>query len=111
LSDPHDKHPKTIRITKHMAELSFSQRVVVAPDTLINIVGNEAVLLNLANEQYYGLDESGASFWQALTTSATIQAAYEKLLDAYEVEPERLRLDLINLLGKLTEQGLIEIND
>jgi hypothetical protein len=61
-----------------MAELSFTQRVVVTPDTLINFVGNEAVLLNLSNEQYYGLDETGASIWQALTTNEMIQAAYEK---------------------------------
>jgi len=92
-----------------MAELSFAQRAVVTPDTLINIVGNEAVLLNLGNEQYYGLDETGTSIWQALTTNETIQAAYEKLLDEYEVSAEVLLKDLRALLEKLVEQGLLEL--
>ena len=92
-----------------MAELSFSQRVVVTPDTLINVVGNEAVLLNLGNEQYYGLDETGTSIWQALTTNTTIQAAYEKLLDEYEVSAEVLQQDLRELLEKLLAQGLVEL--
>jgi hypothetical protein len=94
-----------------MAELSFSQRVVVTPDTLINIVGNEAVLLNLKNEQYYGLDETGTSIWQAVTTNETIQAAYEKLLDEYEVSADILQKDLRELLEKLLAQGLVELQD
>lgn len=92
-----------------MAELSFSQRVVVTPDTLINVVGNEAVLLNLGNEQYFGLDESGTGIWQALTTNETIQAAYEKLLDEYEVSAEVLQKDLCELLEKLLAHGLVEL--
>ena len=92
-----------------MTELSFSQRVVVTPDTLINVVGNEAVLLNLGNEQYYGLDETGTSIWQALTTNKTIQAAYEKLLDEYEVSAEVLRKDMRDLLEKLLAHGLVEL--
>ena len=92
-----------------MAEPSFTQRVVVTPDTLINIVGNEAVLLNLANEQYYGLDEIGTSIWHALTTNETIQAAYEKLLNEYEVSAEVLQKDVRELLEKLLAHGLVEL--
>jgi hypothetical protein len=95
--------------SKHNQELSFTQRVVVTPDTLINIVGNEAVLLNLGNEQYYGLDETGASIWQALTTNETIQAAYEKLLDEYQVSAEILQKDLRKLLEELLAHGLVEL--
>jgi len=95
--------------SKHNQELSFTQRVVVTSDTLINIVGNEAVLLNLGNEEYYGLDETGASIWQALTTNETIQAAYEKLLEEYEVSAEILQKDLRKLLEELLAHGLVEL--
>lgn len=94
-----------------MVEIAFSKQVVVAPDTLINIVGEEAVLLNLKNEQYYGLDPMGTSMWQALTSHASIQAAYEKLLDEYEVSPDVLRNDLKGLLEKLLAQGLVVLQD
>ena len=93
----------------HMAKLPFTQRVVVTPDTLINTVGNEAVLLNLGNEHYYGLDETGTSIWQALTTNETIQAAYEKLLNEYEVSAEVLQKDMRELLEKLLAHGLVEL--
>lgn len=93
-----------------MNDLSFNKRVVATPDTLINQIGEEAVLLNLGSETYYGLDEVGASMWRALTTHATIQQAYEALLDEYDVDAEVLRQDLANLITKLAANSLIEIN-
>jgi Coenzyme PQQ synthesis protein D (PqqD) len=45
-----------------------------------------------------------------LTTSPSVEAAYETLLEEYEVEPETLRQDLDDLLGKLAEQGLVEVH-
>ena len=95
--------------SKQNQELSFSHRVVVMPDTLINTVGSEAILLNLGNEQYYGLDETGTNLWQALITNETIQAAYEKLLNEYEVSAEILQKDLRELLEKLLAHGLVEL--
>lgn len=92
-----------------MTTISFDQRVSVTSDTLINQVGEEAVLLNLNSEKYFGLDDIGTSMWQALTTSDTIQQAYESLLGEYDVEAGTLRQDLIELLEKLTSNGLIEI--
>ena len=92
-----------------MATISFDQQITVTPDTLINQVGAESVLLNLGSEKYFGLDEIGTSMWQALTASGTIQQAYESLLKEYDVEGDVLRQDLSALLEKLTANGLIEI--
>ncbi|MBP6824690.1 MAG: PqqD family protein [Acidobacteria bacterium] len=90
-------------------EISFANRVVVAPDTLINVVGEEAVLLNLKNEQYYGLDVMGTEMWQVLTASGSISEAYEKLLGEYDVSAEVLQKDLNDLLVKLLSNGLVEL--
>src|SRR5436190_22595129 len=60
-----------------MATISFNQRITATPDTLVNQVSGESVLLNLGSEMYFGLDEVGTSMWQALTSSGTIQQAYE----------------------------------
>ena len=46
--------------------------------------------------------------WTALTDAESIQAAYDSLLEEYEVSPEQLRKDLEEFLDKLSEQGLIE---
>jgi hypothetical protein len=92
-----------------MATISFNQQITVTPDTLINQVGEESVLLNLGNEMYFGLDEVGTSMWQALTNSSTIQQAYESLLKEYNVEEGQLRQDLSDLIEKLAANGLVEI--
>lgn len=92
-----------------MNAVSFDKRVTITPDTLINQVGEESVLLNLGSEKYYGLDEIGTSMWQALTTSETIQQAYDFLLGEYDVDEETLRHDMSDLIEKLSANGLIEV--
>jgi len=94
-----------------MRQISFQQKVSVAPDTLINKIGDEAVLLNLKNECYYGLDSVGASMWTALTAGGTIEDAFNSLMAEYEVDGETLRRDLTGLVEKLIDQELIEISD
>ena len=88
---------------------SSNSRVSVPLDTLINVLGGESVLLSLKSQQYFGLDEVGTRMWNVLTNSPSIEAAYETLLEEYEVEPETLRQDLYDLLERLAEQGLVEV--
>jgi hypothetical protein len=88
--------------------VSFLQRTTIAPDVLFRLVGDEGVLLNLRTERYLGLDPVGARMWTVLNDAPSIQAAYDSLLQEYDVEPDRLHKDLDELLGRLVEQGLIE---
>jgi hypothetical protein len=90
--------------------LSFNTRVSTPADVLIRDLDGEAVLLNLNSEAYFGLDEVGARMWHHLTTATTIQAAYEQLLAEYEVEPDRLRQDLLDLIEKLVTHGLVDLS-
>lgn len=89
--------------------ISFAAKIVVPPDTLINVIGEEAVLLNLKNEQYFGLDPMGTRMWNVLTTSDSVQAAFDALLSEYEVTADVLRRDLTDLLEKLLAHGLVEL--
>ncbi|MGE3949101.1 MAG: PqqD family protein [Blastocatellales bacterium] len=90
-------------------EIDFNSRVVQSPDTLINIIEGESVLLNLDNESYYGLDAVGTRMWELLTTSETIQAAYDRMIEEYEVEEEMLKSDLYSMVEELIENGLVEL--
>lgn len=89
--------------------ISFAAKIVVPPDTLINVIGEEAVLLNLKNEQYFGLDPMGTRMWNVLTTSDSVQTAFDALLSEYEVTADVLRRDLTDLLEKLLAHGLVEL--
>jgi hypothetical protein len=89
--------------------IAFTDRVKVPDDVLISGLQNESVILNLDSERYFGLDEVGTRMMSVLTTADSIQAAYETLLEEYDVEDEVLRQDLISIIEQLVEQGLAEI--
>jgi hypothetical protein len=88
---------------------SFDQKLIVTQDTLINVLEGESVLLNLKSENYFGLDPVGTRMWTLLTTSDSIQSAYEALLDEYDVGADKLRLDMQGLIEELMANGLMEV--
>ena len=87
--------------------ISFSDRVTVPDDVLISNLQDESVILNLDSERYYGLDNVGTRFLSVLTTSDTIESAYERLRNEYDVDPQLLRNDLLALIENLVDQGLL----
>ncbi len=87
--------------------ISFSDRVTVPDDVLISQLQEESVILNLDSERYYGLDDVGTRFLSVLTTSDSIETAYEQLRDEYDVDPQVLRSDLLALIENLINQGLL----
>jgi Coenzyme PQQ synthesis protein D (PqqD) len=91
--------------------LSFNQRVRLPDDVLVSDLEGESVILNLNSQRYYGLDKVGTRFLTLLSTSESIEQAFEKLLVEYDVEADALRVDLADLLTQLNECGLVEICD
>lgn len=96
-------------LTRMNIPIPFSARVTHPAHVLVQELDGEAVLLNLKSETYFGLDDVGTRMWQVLTTSPSIQIAYEALLDEYDAVPEKLQQDLGELLDQLVEQGLLEV--
>jgi hypothetical protein len=45
--------------------------------------------------------------WQLVTAAPSVEAAYNQLIEEFDVEPETLRSNLCDLLGHLVENGLI----
>ena len=68
------------------------------------------MLLNLDNERYYGLDDVGTRMLSVLTSSDSVQSAWLQLVDEYDVDREVLREDLVTLVERLLEQGLVEVS-
>lgn len=65
------------------------------------------MILNLDSERYYGLDDVSTRFLSVLTTSDSIETAYERLRNEYDVDPQVLRNDLLALVNNLLDQGLL----
>ena len=87
--------------------ISFSDRVTVPDDVLISQLQEESVILNLDSERYFGLDDVGTRFLSILTTSDSIETAYERLRNEYDVDPQVLRTDLLALVENLIDQGVL----
>lgn len=89
--------------------VAFTDRVTVPARVLVRFLDKESVLLNLETERYFGLDETGTRMWQAVTGAPTIDEGYRQLLQEFDVAPELLRLNLTDLLSRLMDHGLLEL--
>lgn len=90
---------------------SFAQRVLIPDSVMFRELEGESVILDLDSESYFGLDQIGTRMWQVVTEADSIQAAFDVLLEEYEVEAHTLRADLSELLDTLVARGLIEVSD
>lgn len=89
--------------------VSFVDRAAAPAHVLVRFLEQESVLLNLETERYFGLDETGTRMWQVVTTSPSIDGAYQELLAEFDVEPELLRVNFVELLSRLLDNGLLEV--
>ena len=89
--------------------VSLTDRLDVPQHVLIRFLDKESVLLNVETERYFGLDETGTRMWQLVTAAPSVEFAYRQLLDEYDVQAEPLRRDLIELLSRLVENGLLQV--
>jgi hypothetical protein len=89
--------------------VSFADRAKVPAHVLVRFLEGESVLLNLETERYFGLDGTGTRMWQAVTAAPSIDGAYHELLDEFDVAPELLKSNLTELLGRLLDNGLLEV--
>lgn len=90
--------------------ISFSDRVTVPDEVLISNLQDESVILNLNSERYFGLDNVGTRMFSVLSESNSIEAAYERLLAEYDVDPQLLRINLTALIENLLQQGLVTLD-
>ncbi len=72
-------------------------------------LGDEAVLLDLETETYFGLNQVGSRFWKLLTTAPTIGDALAVIQEEYDVAPHELERDMSALIEDLVERGLLRI--
>jgi DeoR/GlpR family transcriptional regulator of sugar metabolism len=71
-------------------------------------VADEAVLLNLSDQHYYGLDEVGARIWTLLLEHGDIEVVIQQMLREYEVNEATLRRDLMALIQEMEQRGILQ---
>lgn len=72
-------------------------------------LGEEAAILNLRNDTYYGLDAVGARIWDLIAAPRQVSQLRDALLSEFEVSAERCEQDLQTFITELHGAGLIEV--
>ena len=65
-------------------------------------------MLDLANGNYYSLEESGALIWQHLVEGQSCAEIERVVLKTYQADPQQVHNDLQELLQDLLAHGLIK---
>jgi len=72
-------------------------------------LSGEAVVLHFPSGLYFGLNSVGARIWALLGEPVRVDDLCARLLEEYEVDPDRCRRDLLAILHELIDARLIEV--
>ena len=87
--------------------MRLSDKVKIPEQVLARQVGDETVMLDLANGTYFGLDPVGARIWQLLAEGKSLAEVCAAMTVEYAVSPEDIERDVTTLVGELANRGLI----
>ena len=90
--------------------LTLDSAIQIPAHVSFSTVKGNVFLLNTRTNNYFALDQVGARFWELISGEDSLQEAYRSLLLEFEVEPDRLETDLLELLADLHNYELIEIS-
>lgn len=83
----------------------------MAADQVSCELDGEVAILNLNGGAYHGLDPVGAAVWNLIASPTSVHAIVDAMVAQFDVDQERCERDLLVLLAKLDERGLIQIGD
>ena len=92
-----------------MVYMELDIKVVLNDNVFYQKIDDEMVLLDMCSDNYFGLDSIGSDIWESIQDSDTLQEVFETLLDKYDVEPERLKSDLLDFVKQLEDKQLIKV--
>ncbi|MFK5976276.1 MAG: PqqD family protein [Sulfurovum sp.] len=89
--------------------MNLNLKIKIAKRVFAECVDDEMVILDTITQNYFGLDSMGSVMWQTIEQKRVLKDILAKLLDEYEVEPDRLQTDLFIFIERLVESQLLEI--
>jgi hypothetical protein len=90
-----------------MESSSLSFRV--AETQLSCKLSGEAVILNLSDGNYYGLNEVGTRIWELLQENRSLGQIEIALIDEYDVAQDECRRETEELVRQFLAKGLLRI--
>lgn len=87
--------------------MNLSDKLEISANVVAREVGGETMLLDLVSGTYFGLDAVGSRVWQALEDGGSLTEACDRVAQDYDVNRDHLESDVLALVGRLLEQGLV----
>jgi hypothetical protein len=81
--------------------------IALGGDQISRDLDDETVILNLTSGTYYGLDPIGAQIWRWLGRPRPLRELRDRLIEDYDVAPDRCERDLLLLVQRLLDEGLV----
>ncbi|MGH2400061.1 MAG: PqqD family protein [bacterium] len=91
--------------------LSLSCRLRIPGEILFHDLQGEAVILNLETGVYFTLDAVGSRVWQLIQEHAVPHRIVACLVDEYDVSEAACAKDVLGLVARMRENGLVEVVD
>ncbi|MGB5084110.1 MAG: PqqD family protein [Methylocystis silviterrae] len=83
--------------------------IIIPPESLYQPLGDEAVVLSVATEHYYGLNETAKRIWELLVEFGDLETVVTRMREEFEVDDGTLRNDVARLIDELREAQLVRI--
>jgi hypothetical protein len=75
------------------------------------VVGDEVIVVNFDNSQFYSLDAVGTFIWERCDGRHTIADIAQQIVIEYEVSLEQAAQDCQEFIEDLQKQGLLDIGE
>lgn len=85
----------------------LNRQLLPSPDTVESAVGDETVILHLANATYYGLDAVGTRIWALIKDGMALPTICTQLAEEYGVEQTTVEEDARRFVSDLEAQGIL----
>lgn len=87
---------------------SSPNTVQIGDSVLYQTLKDEVVLLNMSDQRYYGLNDTGSRMWELLLELRNVSAVEDRLFAEFDTDRGSIRDDLEQLVSKMLEKDLLK---
>ncbi len=100
-----------VRLSKRSFSITMGSRIRAAADLFFRYAGEQLLIYNPKGSICYGLDPIGARILEMLRESKTVGDVRDMILNEYEVESDQCDRDIITLIRRAADKGLIAVGE
>ena len=89
--------------------IELNSLIVRGENILSTPIDNELVILNVAKNNYVGLDEIGMRIWELLEKPIRVDELCNQLSREFDATPKQIIDDVIPFLADLESEGIVNL--